>query len=137
MKECICTPPQIQRYLAKISGPLLDRIDLHVDVPEVKYDELTRDPDGEPSHQIAERVEAARARQLRRFKGKNIFCNAQMGSSQLHQYCSLTGATKKMLQKAIQRLAFSARAYDRILKRTRTTRGAQTLRLVFPKRRAS
>ena len=120
VKECVCTPPQIQRYLAKISGPLLDRIDLHVDVPEVKYDELTRDPDGEPSQQIAERVRAARARQLRRFKGKKIFCNAQMGSSQIQQYCGLNGATKQLLQNAIQKLAFSARAYDRILKVART-----------------
>ena len=120
VKECVCTPPQIQRYLAKISGPLLDRIDLHVDVPEVKYDELTRAPDGEPSQQIAERVGAARARQLRRFKGENIFCNAQMRSSQIHQYCSLNEATKQLLESAIQKLAFSARAYDRILKVART-----------------
>lgn len=89
MKECVCTPPQIQRYLAKISGPLLDRIDLHIDVPEVKYKELTRDTDGESSGIIARRVAKAREIQLRRFRKTSIFCNAQMGSAGIREHCKL------------------------------------------------
>ncbi|MGH9339241.1 MAG: YifB family Mg chelatase-like AAA ATPase [Acidobacteriota bacterium] len=120
LKECCCTPSQIQRYLSKISGPLLDRIDLHIDVPEVKYKELTRDPQGEPSAVIAKRVAKARELQLSRFKGTSIFCNAQMGPAEIRKYCILDDPTKKLLESAIERLGFSARAYDRILKVSRT-----------------
>ena len=120
LKECVCTPPQMQRYLSRISGPLLDRIDLHIDVPEVKYKELIRDPDGESSRLIARRVRKARDIQLRRFRKKKIFCNAQMGSAAIRNNCCLTEETRKLLETAIQRLGFSARAYDRILKVART-----------------
>lgn len=120
LKDCVCTPPQIQRYRSRISGPLLDRIDLHIDVPEVKYQELTRDPDGEPSAAIARRVRRARDAQLRRFRKTSIFCNAQMGSAGIRKYCLLDDATRKLLESAIHRLHFSARAYDRILKVART-----------------
>ncbi len=120
LKECVCTPPQIQRYLSRISGPLLDRIDLHIEVPEVKYKDLSRDPDGESSALIARRVSQARKRQLRRFQKTSIFCNAQMGSAQIRSYCVLDEETKKLLETAIEKLGFSARAYDRILKVART-----------------
>lgn len=120
LKECVCTPPQIQRYLSRISGPLLDRIDLHIEVPEVKYKELSRDADGESSTLIARRVSKARKRQLRRFRKTSIFCNAQMGSAQIRPYCVLDEETKKLLEAAIEKLGFSARAYDRILKVSRT-----------------
>lgn len=120
LKDCVCTPPQINRYLAKISGPLLDRIDLHIDVPEVKYGDLTRDADGEPSAVIAKRVAKARETQLRRFRKTSIFCNAQMGSAGIREHCKLDDDTRKLLETAIQRLNFSARAYDRILKVART-----------------
>jgi len=122
LKECVCTPAQIQRYRSKISGPLLDRIDLHIDVPEVSYRELTRDPSGESSKLIARRVAKARKLQLRRFhSGKHsIFCNAQMGPAQIRKHCVLEEDTKKLLENAIQKLGFSARAYDRILKMART-----------------
>ena len=122
LKECVCTPAQIQRYRSKISGPLLDRIDLHIDVPEVSYRELTRDPSGESSKVIARRVSKARHLQLRRFhSGKHsIFCNAQMGPAQIRKHCVLEEDTKKLLENAIQKLGFSARAYDRILKMART-----------------
>ncbi len=122
LKECVCTPPQIQRYRSKISGPLLDRIDLHIDVPEVSYRELIRDPSGESSKLIARRVAKARNLQLRRFHlGKHsIFCNAQMGPAQIRKHCVLEEDTKKLLENAIQKLGLSARAYDRILKMSRT-----------------
>lgn len=120
LKECTCTPPLIQRYLAKISGPLLDRIDLHIDVPEVKYKELTAGARGEASKVIAQRVCKARDVQLRRFRNTTIFCNAQMRPAEISKYCVLDESTRKMLESAIQRLGFSARAYDRILKVSRT-----------------
>jgi magnesium chelatase family protein len=120
LKECSCTPPQIQRYLAKISGPLLDRIDLHIDVPEVKYKDLTGRARGEPSVVISERVGKAREIQHIRLKRHGIFCNAQMRPGEMNQYCSLDDETRSLLESAIQRLGFSARAYDRILKVSRT-----------------
>jgi magnesium chelatase family protein len=122
VKECVCTPPQIQRYLSKISGPLLDRIDLHLEVPEVKYKELTGKADGEPSKAVAKRVRTARKAQLKRFKSSRsqVFCNAQMGSQQTETFCKLDDATKRILENAIERLGFSARAYHRILKVSRT-----------------
>lgn len=122
LKECLCTPAQIQRYRSKISGPLWDRIDLHIDVPEVSYRALTRDPSGESSKLVARRVAKARNLQLRRFhSGKHsIFCNAQMGPAQILKHCVLEEDTKKLLENAIQKLGFSARAYHRILKMART-----------------
>ena len=122
LKECVCTPPQIQHYLSKISGPLMDRIDLHIDVPEVNYKELIKDPSGESSQVIARRVNKARHLQLRRFRSSqtSIFCNAQMGPAQIRKHCVLEEPTKRLLEKAIQKLGFSARAYDRILKMART-----------------
>ncbi len=122
LKECVCTPMQIQRYLSKISGPLLDRIDLHIDVPEVKYKELAGKRDGEPSTAIAARVKKARDRQLRRFAKcpRPIFCNAQMGPPEMRKHCVLDDPTQKILENAIEKLGFSARAYDRILKVSRT-----------------
>ncbi len=127
LKECVCTPAQIQRYRSKISGPLLDRIDLHINVPEVSYKELTKDHSGESSKLIARRVAKARTLQLRRFhSGKHsIFCNAQMGPAQIRKHCVLEEDTKNLLGNAIQKLGFSARAYDRILKISQSTHRAQ------------
>ncbi|MGH9481823.1 MAG: YifB family Mg chelatase-like AAA ATPase, partial [Terriglobales bacterium] len=120
-RECHCTPPQIQKYAARISGPLLDRIDIHLDVPAVKYDELRGGAAmAEPSARIRERVAAARDRQLARFRGERIFCNAQMGPRQTVRYGALTPAGEQLLQRAMLRLALSARAHDRILKLART-----------------
>lgn len=120
LKECVCTPAQIHRYLAKISGPLLDRIDLHVDVPEVKYKELISPPSGESSLQMEERVAQARRIQLQRFRKTGIYCNAQMGPAEIRKFCLLTPEAKKLLETAVEKLGFSARAYDRILKVART-----------------
>ncbi|MEW6686827.1 MAG: YifB family Mg chelatase-like AAA ATPase [Candidatus Edwardsbacteria bacterium] len=119
--ECSCTPAMIQKYMAKISGPLLDRIDIHIEVPALKYKELsTKDP-GEPSAAIQERVNKARKIQLERFKGrKHIFCNAHMQPKDIRKYCEIDNRSEELLRTAISRFGLSARAYDRILKVSRT-----------------
>jgi magnesium chelatase family protein len=120
-RECHCTPPQIQRYAARISGPLLDRIDIHLDVPAVKYQELRgAAAAGEKSSLIRERVAAARTRQLTRLHQDGIFCNAQMSTRLVARHCTLAPACEQLLERAMQRLALSARAHDRILKVART-----------------
>ncbi|NOY76916.1 MAG: YifB family Mg chelatase-like AAA ATPase [Calditrichaeota bacterium] len=119
--ECTCTVPQIQRYRARISGPLLDRIDIHVEVPAVAYKELAGKPTGEPSAEIRERVMRARQVQLERFKHrKNMFCNAHMGSRDIRDFCNIGESSQELMRLAITRLGLSARAYDRILKVART-----------------
>jgi len=119
-KECTCTLPQIQRYRARISGPLLDRIDIQVEVPAVKYKELADRADGESSATIRARVDRARQLQLERFQGRRIFCNAQMASRDLKRFCTPAPAAEKLLETAMSKLALSARAYTRILKVART-----------------
>ncbi|MCD6169566.1 MAG: YifB family Mg chelatase-like AAA ATPase [Candidatus Latescibacteria bacterium] len=119
--ECTCTPAQIQRYMSKISGPLLDRIDIHIEVPAVKYSELAGKPTGEPSAVIRERVNRARKIQLERFRAhRNLFCNAHMESKQIRQFCKIDKRGSDLLKMAITKLGLSARAYDRILKVART-----------------
>jgi magnesium chelatase family protein len=120
-KECTCSTLQVQRYLSKISGPLLDRIDIHVDVPAVKYRELHSTVTGEPSSNIRERVEAARHIQLHRFKAfDKLYCNARMDSREIRRFCKLDDQGHDLLKMAITKLGLSARAYDRILKVSRT-----------------
>ncbi len=120
-KECVCGPGIVQRYLNKISGPLLDRIDIHVEVIPVNFDELTDKREGEKSSIIRERVIAAREIQTKRFEeDKEIHANAQMSSKRLKQICQLDSASEMLLKKAMERLDLSARAYDRILKVART-----------------
>jgi len=119
--ECSCTPPQIQRYLARISGPLLDRIDIHIEVPTVKYSDLSSETKGESSLAIRERVKRARETQLSRFKNKkHIFCNARMETKDIRHYCRLDSKGEELLKIAITKLGLSARAYYRILKVSRT-----------------
>jgi magnesium chelatase family protein len=119
--ESRSSPREIQNYLGRISGPLLDRIDLHIEVPPVKFREITSEQTGETSAQIRERVIAARKRQQQRFAGKpKITCNARMGSRELKAYCQLEEATIELLKLAMADLNLSARAYDRILKVART-----------------
>jgi predicted ATPase with chaperone activity len=130
-KECFCTPPQIQRYMSKISGPLMDRIDIQIDVPAVPYKELSTVRGAESSESIRSRVVAARSIQLRRFYDEHIYTNAQMGPRQLRKYCVLTPECEKIMENAVTKLGFSARGYDRILKRIRTTR-CGTVRLTVP-----
>ncbi|HUP61654.1 MAG TPA: ATP-binding protein [Thermoanaerobaculia bacterium] len=119
-RECICTPHQISRYLAKISGPLLDRIDLQVEVAALTSDEITSTEPSEPSASIRERVEAARTIQRERFRRSFIQCNAEMTSRHMRRFCELDPASRRLLAAAIERLGLSARAYDRILKAART-----------------
>jgi len=118
--ECTCTPQQVQRYRGKISGPLLDRIDIQIEVPAVKYKELSHRDSGEDSTEIRSRVNTAREVQLKRFAGRTIFCNAQMASKDIRKYCQPDTAGEKLLESAMQRLGLSARAYTRILKVART-----------------
>ena len=118
--ESKSSPREIQNYLGRISGPLLDRIDLHVEVPQVQFREMSGQRTGETSAQIRERVIAARRRQLKRFAGRKITCNARMGPKELEQFCALDELTKELLRHAMSDLRLSARAYDRILKVART-----------------
>ena len=120
-QECTCTPIQIQKYVGKISGPLLDRIDIHVEVPTVKYTELSSKRIGESSGIIRQRVVNASAVQAQRFTGqKGLFCNADMESKEIKEYCQIDQAGAELLKTAMNRLGLSARAYDRILKVSRT-----------------
>ncbi len=120
-RQCTCTPAAIQRYMAKISGPLMDRIDIHIEVPAVHYRELSASYDGEKSEQIRARVQRARSLQDRRFKDvKNVFCNAHMNTKQIRNICQLSNESQSLLEMAMNRLGLSARAYNRILKVSRT-----------------
>jgi len=121
-RECRCTPLQIQRYVGRISGPLLDRIDIHVDVPAVRFRELTGDapPETEDSASIRRRVIKARERQRSRFAADGIFSNAAMTPRLIRKYCRIDSESESMLERAMTRLGLSARAYDRILKVSRT-----------------
>jgi magnesium chelatase family protein len=121
-RECRCSINQIQRYVGKISGPLLDRIDIHIDVPAVKFRELRGEtaPETDSSAVIRERVIMARERQHRRFANEKIFSNAAMTPRMIRTFCHIDSNSEKMLETAMRRLGLSARAYDRILKVSRT-----------------
>jgi magnesium chelatase family protein len=119
-RECTCSPQQIARYLAKVSGPLLDRVDLQVEVPALTSDEITSTEPGEASTCIRGRVEAARQIQRERFRRLHIQSNAEMSSRHMRRHCELDPASRRLLTAAIDRLCLSARAHDRILKVART-----------------
>ncbi|KEO73335.1 YifB family Mg chelatase-like AAA ATPase [Anditalea andensis] len=120
-KECVCGPGIVQRYLNKISGPLLDRIDLHVEVTPVKFEEMTSLRKAESSTNIRDKVIIGRNKQTERFKGNpEIYCNAMMPSHMVKEVCQINEAGKALLKTAMERLGLSARAYDRILKVSRT-----------------
>ncbi|MEF9475401.1 MAG: YifB family Mg chelatase-like AAA ATPase [Candidatus Mariimomonas ferrooxydans] len=118
--QCICTPSQIHRYRQRVSGPLLDRIDIHVEVPAVAYKELSQDFCGESSKNIRIRGQSARRIQIERFKKDHIYSNAKMRSRHIKKYCSLKPEAQSILETAMQKLGLSARAYTRILKVSRT-----------------
>ncbi|MGC3959199.1 MAG: ATP-binding protein, partial [Verrucomicrobiota bacterium] len=121
LHESKSSPREIQNYLGRISGPLLDRIDIHIEVPAVKFREMTGVKSGEPSAQIRERVISARQLQQKRFAHKpKITCNARMATKELKEFCVLDEATMKLLRNAMTEYNLSARAYDRILKVSRT-----------------
>lgn len=120
-KDCVCAPGVVQNYLNKISGPLLDRIDIHIEVTPVKFDELSDKRAAESSKSVRERVIAARDIQETRFKdAKGIYCNAQMTKQMINQFCEIDQAGQNLLKRAMEKLGLSARAYDRILKVSRT-----------------
>ncbi len=132
-RQCMCTPPMIQRYVSKVSGPLLDRIDIHIEVPAVQYKELRSGSAAEASTQIRARVLAARERQHARFlesgartsgsktaASRAVFANAQMTTAQIRQHCELASDAERLLERAMQQQGLSARAHDRILKVART-----------------
>ncbi|MBZ0275997.1 MAG: YifB family Mg chelatase-like AAA ATPase [Anaerolineae bacterium] len=121
VKPCTCTPTMITRYQSRLSGPLLDRIDIHVDVPRVEYDKLMGTERNESSVSIRERVEAARDRQRQRFRDfPAIFANADMGPGEVRQFCGLTADARQLLELSVKRMQLSARAYHRVLKLSRT-----------------
>ncbi len=119
-RQCSCGPTQIIRYQKKISGPLLDRIDLHIEVPRVKFDKLSSDALGESSANIRERVESARNIQTNRFRDTNIHCNSEMRNAEIRQFCKLDDQSIDLLRAAVTQMHLSARAYNRILKLSRT-----------------
>jgi len=119
-KQCVCGPGMVQKYLSRISGPLLDRIDIHLEVVPVPFNELTEMKPGEKSEIVRQRVIRAREIQRERFHETEIYCNAQMSSKLLHQYCVPDQAGHQLLKNAMEKLGLSARAYDRILKVSRT-----------------
>ena len=119
-KECVCTPLQIQRYRSKVSGPLLDRIDIQIEVPTLRYQELATKDAGESSDLIRQRVNAARVLQHQRFEKTRLHSNAQMGTREIKRYCSVKDDAEKLLETAINKLGLSARAYSRVLKVGRT-----------------
>src|SRR4030081_946329 len=121
-RECHCTQPMIQRYISKISGPLMDRIDIHIDVPAVNYKEMRSAAEPEGSAKIRERVIRSRAQQLGRFAGsrEKIYCNAQMSSRHIRTFCELSADCERLLERAMPQQGLSARAHDRILKVART-----------------
>jgi magnesium chelatase family protein len=119
-RECTCTPHQIHKYLSKISGPLLDRIDLHIEVPALKWKDMSNDEPTEPSSAIRDRICKAREIQQMRYTNEGIHCNAQMSTQHLRKHCSLNESSQALLKSAMEKFSLSARAYDRILKVART-----------------
>ena len=120
-KDCRCNAAQVQRYLNHISGPLLDRIDIHIEVPAVEYKHLTDPSDGEPSAEVRRRVSAARTMQAERYRhSKTININGDTGSREIRKYCRVDSKGSDLLKAAIDKMGLSARAYDRILKVSRT-----------------
>ena len=119
-KRCTCPPGAPQKYLSKVSGPLLDRLDIHVEVPPIEFDKLSNDLPGESSEEIRKRVNAARLIQQKRFSGSATACNAKMTPEETRRYCKLNDETKELLKKGFNTMGLSARAYDKILRIART-----------------
>ena len=119
-RQCTCAPQQVRNYFNRVSGPLLDRIDIQVEVPAVPFKELSADTAGPSSATVRTKVMTARERQAKRLQGNGVFCNAQMGTALTRQHCRLSNASLSLLEKAMERLGLSARAYGRIHKIART-----------------
>ena len=120
-RDCVCHPKEVKQYLSRISGPLLDRIDIQLEMPVLSYEELSNKKSGEVSEKIRNRVEAARKIQLERFKDMpGIFCNSHMDTRQIREHCQLNDSAQLMFKNVIEKIGLSARAYDRILRVSRT-----------------
>jgi magnesium chelatase family protein len=134
-RECNCTTPMIQRYISKISGPLMDRIDIHIDVPAVNYKEMRSTNEPECSAKIRDRVIRTRGRQLERFASsrEKIYCNAQMSSRHIRTFCELSPDCERLLERAMTQQGLSARAHDRILKVARTIADIEETAQIEPK----
>jgi magnesium chelatase family protein len=136
-RECHCTPPLIQRYMSKISGPLLDRIDIHIDVPAVNYKEMRAGTEPESSAKIRERVMRAREAQLARFAAtksrEKLYCNAQMAPRHIRSFCDLSADCERLLERAMTQQGLTARAHDRILKVARTVADLEGATAIEPK----
>lgn len=118
--ECSCSSAMVTRYRQKLSGPLLDRIDIHIEVPRVEFDKLSADRRGEPSDRVRERVQAARATQMERFEGSDLLCNADMGTADVQEIAKLDKEGLALMRSAMNQMNLSARAYHRVLKLSRT-----------------
>ena len=119
-RECTCTPTQIHKYLSKLSGPIMDRIDIHVEVDNITYSQLNQENKEESSKDIKKRVDKAREIQLERFKGSKTYCNAKMTVPQTKKFCKLSNECQNLMEMAFKNLKLSARAHDKILKIART-----------------
>ncbi len=119
-RQCRCTPLDIRRYLSRISGPLLDRIDMHIEVESIPPEKLAEAPQGEPSSAIRERVERARSLQRQRYAGEKIACNARLGPGTIDKYCPLTPRSRAIMNAASEKMGLSNRAYTRVIKVART-----------------
>jgi magnesium chelatase family protein len=118
--ECTCSRGMVEGYQKRISGPLMDRIDIHVEVPPVDYEKLSGQATAEPSSAVRARVEAARTQQRARLKGTPLHCNADMGPAEVRQFCALDAAGRSLIKAAMTQMGLSARAYHRVLKLART-----------------
>ncbi|MGH8055657.1 MAG: YifB family Mg chelatase-like AAA ATPase [Candidatus Entotheonellia bacterium] len=131
-KNCLCTPLDVKKYMGRISGPLLDRIDIHVEVPPVQYRDLASSELGESSTSIRARVNAARTPQQERFRDEGIYCNSHMLSKHLRTYCRIDDSSQRLLEAAMRRLGLSGRGYDRVLKVARTIADLAGCELIAP-----
>lgn len=133
--ECACSPLALQRYRSRLSGPLLDRIDIHIEVPAVDYGDMADSRNGEASSAVRQRVTAARTAQLRRFhdeESEGVFCNAHMDSRHIRSHCTVSGKAEELLRMAVARLGLSARAYDRVRKVARTVADLDGAKTILP-----
>ena len=131
-RECRCTPQMIIRYRSKISGPLMDRIDIHIAVPAVKYREISSETGGEKSDSVRDRVIKAREVQLERLKPHGLYCNARLSQKLIKSYCVRDDDAESLLESAFRRLGLSARAYTRILKVARTIADLEASEVIRP-----
>jgi len=120
VKECTCSPGMVTRYQKRVSGPLLDRVDIHIEVPRVEFEKLADDRVGEAAETVRERVEVARTSQRQRFGGSDLNSNADMGPGEVRKYCALDDPSRALVRQAMTQLQLTARAFHRVLKLART-----------------